>query len=280
MTTQDHTEAGVVADLAMRAIEPHLLLDGVASIVVPEGGRHIEIDLERFDPHPRRKHGVVHLHTPSSLTRYVCAHAGVATMLYADATRAAVVAVLNDHQAVVDGNEPGWGDHIAGLTLRHTPEWVAWAGASGMWKEQDEFAEFVEDHIDDVVSPAGAELLELARTFEATKGAEFRSAIRLDSGQRQLTCAETITARAGQTGQIVIPERFTLGLAPFEGVDPYRIEARLRYRINDGSLLLGFVLDRTERLLRAVFDDIVQRIEVETGRPVINGVYSGSRPSA
>ncbi len=264
-------EAQIVADLAQRAADPHPLSDGVWGVVLAGDARHDLIDVEPHLAHPRRKRGTISVDRPVSLAAYVNAHSGPGTALYADQRRLRVVAVLNDHVPEGDVSCPGFGDYRAVLDLLPTPEWTAWRTASGKWMGQEDFADFVEEHVDDVVTPPGADLLELARTFEATKGAQFRSAVRLDSGQRQLTYSETIDARAGQSGQVVIPERFTLGLAPFDGVDAYRIEARLRYRIGEGALRLAFVLDHADRVQRCAFDDVVQTVEADTARPVFFG---------
>jgi uncharacterized protein YfdQ (DUF2303 family) len=107
-------------------------------------------------------------------------------------------------------------------------------------------------------------MLELAKSFQATKGVTFRSDKRLDNGQVQVLYEETIEAKAGQRGEMTVPPVFVLALQPFEGSDTYRVQARLRYRISDGTLTIGYVLDRPEDVIRAAFDDVLAEIETTT----------------
>ena len=271
------TEAQAIAELALTSAVPHQFTDNLYSVVVPAQGRAKLLDLARFDPAPRRKHGTVTVYTAESLVAYVDQHtlliqtnpdapARAPLNLYADADARLVTAVLNDH----NNDRPGWGDHRAVLTLRHTPAWAAWAAMNGRIGGQTAFAEHIEDNLPDIVDPPGADMLEMAQTFEATTSVAFRSAQRLDSGQVQLRYEESTDARAGK-GNIPIPAAFVVGVAPFEGSDPYRLTARLRYRIRDGALTIGYVLHRPEDVLRAAFDEILSVVEGGLGTPALRG---------
>lgn len=262
-----------VIDTAQDAAIPKDMDAGALAVVTVRDEAHLEtVDLEAFLPAPRRKRGRVQLHTGESLARYVNGHAEAGrTALYGDVDSLSVVAVLNGHDDS-DSTAAGWGDHRATLTLRLTPEWKAWADKDGDGFSQTEFAEFLEDHLADIATPPGADLLELAKTFEAKQGVSFKGAIRLDSGQRQLTYQETIEARAGTEGTIVVPETFTLGLAPFEGSDAYKLDARFRYRLNSGSLKLSFVLNRPDLVLRAAFDDVLSKLQDDTEVAPLRGL--------
>lgn len=226
------------------------------------------VDLERFADEPRSKRGQVCLHTGPSLAAYVTLHKGSGSMLYADVEARQIVAVLNDH----DPEGPGWCDHRAALQLRHTPEWDHWASLDGKLVTQVDFAHHIERGLAEIENPEAAEMLELAQSFEASSSAQFRSATRLDSGERQFTYQETIQARAGQTGQLTIPETFTLGVAPFEGSPKYAVIARLRYRLREGTLTIGYELDRPEDVIRAAFSDVLTDVEAGTDLHALRGV--------
>jgi uncharacterized protein YfdQ (DUF2303 family) len=118
------------------------------------------------------------------------------------------------------------------------------------------FAEFIEDHLADIYDPSGAEMLELAQTFEATTGVEFKSSQLLDSGQRQLRYEETIDARSSN-GTLTVPKQVTLGLQPYEGSNSYRVTARFRFRIGGGNLQLSLILDDPRKVLETAFDEIL-----------------------
>lgn len=244
-------------------------------VAVPAGYKVESLDLEPFGEAPARKRGKVTLHTGQSLAAYVNHHTVTdATALYADVEARRVVAVLDGHHAGSDN--AGWGEHRAALALRHTPEWLAWIGKNGQMRDQVAFAEHIEENLLDIVDPAGADMLELAQTFQATTKVSFKSSQRLSSGEQQLTYLEDTDAKAGAKGDLIIPTRFELALRPFEGTEPYRVTARLRYRIGGGDLAIGYVLDRPEDVVRDAFDQILADIETETGL----GAYRGTEPPA
>lgn len=241
---------------------------------VPHGFRIETVDLEPFGARPARKRGKVTLHTGDAFAGYVNHHKiSDATALYADVEARRIVAVLDDH--ISGDTSAGWGEHRAVLALRHTPEWKAWADRNGRLMSQVQFAEHVEDNILDIVEPAGADLLELAQTFQATTKVAFKSSQRLSSGEQQLTYVEEVDAKAGAKGDIVIPAEFVLALAPFEGCDTYRVTARLRYRINGGELAIGYVLNRPEDVVRDAFDQILVGVE----STVELTAYRGAEPT-
>lgn len=263
-------DAANIIGIATAAAQSEELRPGVRNIVLPAGGASTILDLERFEDHPRRRHGNTEHHTAASLGAHVKDETGVpgtVSRLYADVYTRTIIGVLNGH----DEATAGWGDHRGSLTLRHTAQWERWAAHDGKLLDQVTFAEHIEDRLDDITAPTGAEVLELAKTFQAKTGIEFESAIVLDSGQRQLTYKETIAARAGLTGQITIPKEIEIGLAPFEGSDPYRVRARLRYRLSGGNLTIGYQIVGLEDLLRAAFDDQLAIVENVTGLEAYRG---------
>lgn len=227
------------------------------------------VDTEKYASTPHRSKGTVTLHDADSLVRYLSKHALDETEIYADVQAQRVVAVINAHQGAE--NTPGWGDHRATLTLGSTPAWKAWSRHNGLWLGQLDFAEHVEDRIVDFVTPSGADMLELAQSFTAHRSVRFESSRRTKSGETTLVYKEDHEAAAGKRGDMAIPDAFELGLVPFEGSDAYKVTARLRYRISDGDLRLGYVLDRPEDVLRAAFLDVVLSVELGTGRTAMRG---------
>lgn len=279
------TDAQPIIDTATRAAGPTPLdpdLSPIVAFSVPQGGGVQILDLEQYLGEPRRAKGRVELFAAESLGRYVNAHREPGTALYADILEHRIVVLLNGHQPVPAPDAvtaadapalppPGWGDHRATFSTRETIEWRTWTNADGEMFDQQAFAEYLEDNAADIVSPPAADLMELAKTFEATTGANFRSAIRLDNGQRQFLYSETIQASAGENNSITIPEMIELGLAPYEGADKFSLKARFRYRINGGALRLGFKLDRPDRVIDAAFADTIKAVETETGLTVFRG---------
>lgn len=268
-----HTaDAQVIVDTAIAAVEPEAVdPTQLYSVVVPAGAESRVLDLEPHLPQPRRARGTVRLQRVQDLERYIERHDDLdQTTIWVDADQHKVVAVLNDHAR----SDAQWGDHRAELTLKRTDAWEHWLRLDGKLIGQEDFAEHIEDGLLDIVTPDGATMLEVAQSIQGTKSAEFKGARRLQDGNIGVEWVEETTATAGQRGDLEIPERFVLALAPFEGEDAYKVEARLRYRVRAGDLLLGYRLNRPGDVLRDAVDQVRdrlgQRFQIErvfVGRP-------------
>ena len=176
-------------------------------------------------------------------------------------------AILDYHEAPA---APRWGDHAAAFTFRQTEAWKRWVGANGKRMNQTEFAAFLEDNLVDIAVPAGAVLLEMAKNFEVKKNAAFSSVVRLDNGEVQFKYLEDVQGTS-RNGEMTVPTMFVLALAPYEGVEPYRVDARFRYRMTDGKLAVWFDLLRLEDYLRDAYARITEFVKAQTGLTVLNG---------
>lgn len=248
-------------------------------VTTPSGGDFRIVDLEDHREHhrdrPRRKTGTVVVHDATSFVAYLHKHGLTETEVYADLNTQRLTAVINGHLGTTgDGIEDyaGWGDHRVTLRLDVTAGWAAWTHLDRKWLRQLDFAEHVEDRLPDFVAPTGADMLELAQSFSANRSVQFESSRRTKSGETTLIYKEEETAAAGRKGNMAIPDTFELGLVPFEGSEAYKVTARLRYRINDGTLTIGYILDRPEDVVRAAFLDIVEAVEDRSSRSVLRGV--------
>lgn len=258
-----------IVETAQLAADPNILdvADRFHSVLVPGGARLEVIDLEKhleaFRDRPRRKTGTVHVHDAPAFIAYLSKHALPETEVWADIANQQLVAIINAHEEseAIAGGDAGWGDHRAQLVLRKTPAWATWATNDRKFLTQIAFAEHVEERLPDFVTPPGADMLELAQSFKAHTKVNFESSRRLKSGETTLEYREQTEASAGKKGDIVIPDTFTLGIAPFDGTEGYKVNARFRYRISEGTLFLGYVMERPEDIQRAAFDDIVTAVD-------------------
>jgi uncharacterized protein YfdQ (DUF2303 family) len=271
-------EAAVIADLAEEAGARKVITlveDRVAAVVLADGQSLHKIDLDFYAETPARKTGAVKLTDADSFVEYVGRHTEArGTTQWADLDQARIIAVLDDHEkggATGEGESfAGWGQHRATLQLQKTKDWQHWTKLDGQYVGQKQFAEHIEDGIDAVHVPTPAEMLEVAQTFHAKSGVNFISSQQL-SGEVEFTFEETVKAKAGQKGTLDVPQRFELALAPFEGTDPYRVDARFRFRLVNGELTLGYRLIRPDRALKSAFDDVVQKVASASGLPVMAG---------
>jgi len=177
-------------------------------------------------------------------------------------------AVLDYHQP----DEPSWGQHKAVYCCPISIEWGRWKETNRKRLRQEEFAEFIEENVKDITvpentpaAPSAADMLEISRTLEAKKNISFRQGTRLDNGQVQLTYNEEIDGRAGESGQLNIPEQFYIALRPFLGGDAFCVPARFRYRIQEGRLIMWYELVRPDKVLEEAYVTVRTKIQGSIG---------------
>jgi uncharacterized protein YfdQ (DUF2303 family) len=270
----EKTENDSIIELAQSAGAESVFIDGsehLMEVVLPPGHVHQLIDLERFQPQPRRKTGRVELHDAASFGAYVRRHRVEATTtLYADHEHSTVVGVINDAGGSEDA--PGWGDHRAMLKLRHTDPWLHWVSLDGKPLTQEQFAEHIEAGLQEIVEPEPAEMFTLAQTFQATMGAKFRQVGRLSDGKRALHFEEEIEAKAGEQGDLTIPKEFRLLVPVYENGQACDLVARLRFRIREAKLTLSYHLVRPDDVRKAAFNAAVTVIEQATEVTAFRGL--------
>lgn len=228
--------------------------------------------LEAHLPAPLRASGTAVLHDPYDFAQYVNRlHVATHTTVWADTKQGRVTAVLDDH---AEYDVPGWRSHTVALHLQADEDWALWSKHSGRLMSQAEFAERIEELRHTIVRPDAADMLEVATTLQGKRSVAFKSGTRLQTGDVQLTFEETTQARAGAAGKLEIPEKFVVRIAPWMGVEPVELEARLRYRIDGGQLAIGYQLLRADRAAVDAFAGVLARIreELAANVPVLMGV--------
>lgn len=238
----------------------------------PNGPVPHTINLETGLPAPVRRRGTVQLFDAASLNAIMKANADagdITIYINRDAESPAIVAVMNGSGE----RGPGWGDFRAEIDFRFTPQWKRWKAIDGKMLSQLAFAEFVEDNLVDIVTPPGAEMLEIAGYLSATRALDFKSGLRMSDGRVQLTNVESMDAKVG-AGQTAVPTTIVLGVAPVFGLPSFSIEARFRYRIDAGKLTLGIKLQRVEDIMAAVVNDMVNGAVATESRPEVVGIVA------
>lgn len=204
----DQNEAQTIAALAQQNIAPRLeTMDMVPYLILKDGQTR---SLEHLQTYPRRKRATSVFIEPEGFIHYLLDHKEPGTIITGDVTETTgTFGAIIDYPHAGETGTPKWGEHRSHLNLQTTPEWTRWMEHNNKTKGQTEFAEFLEDNSCDIIQPSGADLLEVALTLQAAKSVNFRQATRLQNGQVQLRYEETLDAKAGTTGQIEIPERYS-----------------------------------------------------------------------
>jgi uncharacterized protein YfdQ (DUF2303 family) len=266
MTNLDNAQT--IVDTALRAAPPAVLEPGkVHAFHTAAGVKTVDLTGPDHTGIPPRKSGTTTVRDAESFLAYWTKHHDDDSEVYSDAERLTVTAVLDAHTA----DSARWSGHRLHLALRETNAWKQWLRMDGELMKQEAFAEFLEDHLPELLEPDSATMLEIAQSFQSAVKVDFQSATRLSSGQRQFQYVETATTKAGQKGQLTVPEVFTIGLVPFEGSQGYKLTARLRHRIQQDGLWLGYKLERPDETRKTAFADVVKAVGEQIDTSIMNG---------
>ncbi len=229
-------------------------INGVPAVMRPDGYEVMVFD--ELEPKLTRIKETRNLQTLDSFVQYINDYDDGKTALFVDDDKHIFTAVFDYHQK-------GQPDHCDFKAVYHCPfsdEWKEWSGSNKARMSQFDFASFIENNIEDIVEPSGAEMLSCALALESTKKADFSSSIRLNNGEVQLKYEENIQG-ASKNSSVNIPEVFSIGLPVFKKGEPYKVRCRLRYRINDGNLALWYEMIKPSRVIDDAFDGVKEAVD-------------------
>jgi hypothetical protein len=185
-----------------------------------------------------------------------------------------VISTIIDGDPIGNDGVASWGSHKASLILRLSDRLAPWRSADRQLLSQQEFVEFLEDHIADVADPDAADLIELVQWLSGHIGTTWSSAISTKDGARRLTWEESMTSggkvRTGGTQDI--PGEMTIRVPLFQNdrhPEHVDIVARLRIRVRDGRVTLGFILDNLDTLIEDRMDRVVELVGLAGHGPVL-----------
>ena len=225
-----------------------ILVGGSTFIMMPDNSGKLALqNMDAFMPVPVRAPHEARLDTLQSFLEYFNRYANSESTVYFKANGGEIkcTAVIDHHGKDHDD----WGSHKLSYSFPTTPEWQDWKSGNKQPKSQEAFAQFVEDHLDDIITPDGATMLEIAKSLQAKNNVAFSRAIRLDNGEVQFKYVEEINGTAGANGTLEIPADIELGLRLFLDGQVYRMRARFRYRIQEGKLQMWYDLVQPHRVI-------------------------------
>jgi uncharacterized protein YfdQ (DUF2303 family) len=219
---------------------------------------------------PRRKTGEMQVGDLASLIAYVQKHKEAGTLILVgwDGPRLYARATIDHHESI----DAGWRNHACVAKVPPSPAWVAWLEKDRADMGQAEFATWLEDHLVNVVEPTAADMLETVKTLEATQGASFRGAVRLHNGDRAIHYQQTTEAKAGETGQLVIPRQMVLRMPLILGGPVREFTARFKYRVVPGGVALRYEIEQLQELKQQTLDEAMEHLrEAFPDVPVLLG---------
>jgi uncharacterized protein YfdQ (DUF2303 family) len=194
--------------------------------------------------------------------------------IFAVENNAQFIAVLDYHQGQSGERMecmPRWCQHQATLQLQKSEEWILWNAHNKQVKSHEDFAQFIEDNLPDIVKPAPATMLELVRTLQAKAEISCDSVARTNAGAK-IHFNEVVKGVAGAAGELEIPSQFTVSIPVYIGSPKVELTAWLRYRLASGKLTLWYDLYRTAAVERAAFASVRDIVAAATETVVLNGV--------
>lgn len=281
--TTPRTEADAFAE---RLPQPQrfIITEELSALLLPYGWRAEDrkIHLPDVKPRPDRKRGTITLNDAESFIAHVLmqgdppeAPPASRSIIYVEADYTKVgnvrfTAVLNDHDEL-----PQWRDYRAVYSPTPSVEWKLWTTANLNPMSQGEFAEFIENNAKDIAGvegmPTSAQMLQMALTFESTAEARIKSSIRLQSGATAF--AYTDAEDDATLKRMEAFSRFSLGIPPFFNGAAYRLDARLKYRLQSSKLNFWFELIRPDLVVQDATREVIGRIRTEIPHvPVLMGV--------
>lgn len=234
--------------------------DGGKIIIVPKDYRAERV--APLEPPLTRIHQAVTLHDRDSFVAYVNRYKSEATRIFAEpgflaGGVAKVVAVLDYH---VPG-KPDYSAHVATYAPRYSDQWQRWQKACAQPLRQAEFAEFVEEVRADIVEPDAARLLDIVRTFKASKKVDFDSVVYQPNGDVKLAYDEK-TEQKGSSG--VLPEQMKLGIPVYFRGSAYAVPVLVRYRVGNGAVAFSLKIDRADIIEDTAFSELTKMINEAT----------------
>lgn len=276
------------------------VIDKVPVAVVPKDGGGSDIfDLTPYiEPHLQRpvaRKGTARVQTLAAFIDLVNRHKGDHSAVFGDLNWRApsLLAVIDYHDRVGAIDDASALDPVA-RHLRHRIAypfplheiWRTWLAADGKAMTQEDFAEYIEEHLPELTSPSPAEaadaertygttiatpsdMLTLSRGLEVVVGAKVKNNQRLQSGEGQILF-ET-EHRDANGAPLKVPGLFMINVPVFEGGDPVSFVVRLRYRVKGGDVVWSFKLLRPDVYIDGAVTGAFQRVRDETALPLYLG---------
>lgn len=293
---QGDVQAAVAAGAATTVINDRLYTYGgeIPLAISPQGKVEVLQDVlavkdQRADA-PRRLKGTAQITEVESFIDLVNRFKDGDSAIFADVGAVKLTAVFNYHPGYKKGAElvggiepdapaaPRWSDHRAVYACPLSAEWQLWTKNNEKWMTQEAFGQFLEDNLRDLAAPcadlesdkdmpAPARVLDVARNLIVHASHQFERTINPSTGEGTFLFKKDNDVK----GTTKVPKSFLLGIPVFEAGDPYRVEARLRYTVDDGKAKFQYALCQPQVTLRDAFNEVRKKVQEKTGLPLFAG---------
>lgn len=276
MDTQDLLKENIASTLARvlpdakivtTLMERNGSAPALMQIAVPKAFELKEVDFEKLLENPRRTKAAATFTDAHSFLAYVETHTKPGTTVWChfnpQTFALKFTAVLDEHSATT----PGWRQHSATFAPDMSAEWKAWTSKNTQSFAQVAFAEWIEEHAEDITSadgfPTSLQMLGMATEFVANEERVLKSSAKLQSGGVRLTYIAD--PDAGTTESMEMFKHFALGIPVFQGGSAWRITARLKYALGQGKVNFRYELVRADRVHESAAKELIAHITETLG---------------
>lgn len=295
-------EADAVAE-RMELLLEHELVDiskmltgeAASAIVMPRGRtvQSLKKHIDEFRKVPERRKGTSVHRTLDSIIAHANQYKSPGSVLFAnpgdgEQRDPVLLAVLNYNPAGPEQNATGWGDHVARYAFPLSEQWKAWMLYDGKSMELKTFAEFLEEHVEDIGEPdaagsaakllmdkLGIALATPAAIMGLAKGLSIRvehNVVNYDSLQTGETQLVFEVKHSDKTGApLKLAAAFLINVPVFKGGAFYQLAVRLRYVPQERRVLFTFHLYREDLVFEHAFSEACKKAEIETALPLYVG---------
>lgn len=244
-------------------------------LVIKDCSKDHLAESRQSQPGPINPVGTLTLLTPESFAKAITDNADVRSKVFADSEGGAITCVFDFLQAGgqlfnspnVASPATGWGQFRAEIKFAESRKLKEWRQCLE-WKNQADFANFLEDHLEDVLDPTGQDLLSIATDLEASSTGSFKGKVNLQNGSTKLCYQDDVETT------VEVPRLLTLGIPLFEHGSKYRLGARLRFVISGGSVKFKLLFTNLQDAKDQEFERIVQEIEEKAKVSIYRGRLS------
>lgn len=285
-------EAQAVIDVVKELHQAGLvkLPDGQSVLMVPKGleARSTKPFEDERRTAPERRKGRATFHDVESFVAWVNRFKDEHTAIFANPSLSSpsMTAVIDYHEKGHKG-APRFGEHRAHYGFPLSDEWQAWQAATKRKMSQEDFAEFIESRILDVISAADlsaetaemlkvigspcspSRLMELAKGLQVNVNKNVKNAVNTATGETQFRFEES---HADATGAPVsVPTCFVIAIPVFRGGDEYPLIVRLRYRVAEARIVWFVEPFRADDSFSNAFNGARDQVAKATDLPVFLG---------
>jgi len=285
--------AQTVVELSERLLDAKSIVlsrnDNQATVLVVPKGRElksIKPFLDEYLVRPDRIKGTAVLTNLQSFIDHTNRFKVPNSVIFANSEECTLTTVFDYH-----GNQetPEFGEHRARYECPKSDAWEKWEEFCNESHTQDEMAAFIEDRIMDigVIDPDKPEyataieigtklhkeyampnqLLTLSTKLGVTVKMQVKQAVNRQSGERALVFVE----EHEPDENVVVPGLFLLSIEVFRDGAVHHIPARLRYRVNNGTITWAVELYRPDLALAEAFGTVCDKAVTHTELPLYRG---------